>query len=474
MRQTILVLNTGSSSVKASLICPPLASQSDKTHPSGDEENPANSCPFETIRIVTAHAEQLGTKYSTLHISISMTGADLVVKPPTKIKAIQKSHSLNHPSRATIKQSIGDPRQMEPDCHTPVIKTIVLEKPNISHKEAIEMIIDSTKDLKPELLKSVIAIGHRVVHGGENFSKATLVDEYVIKAIEEISHLAPLHNPSNLQGIRIAMDIFKNIPNVVVFDTAFHSTMPKYIHTYPIPKEYVQHHIRKYGFHGTSVKYVSQLAAETLQALRKNHDRLIVAHLGNGASVTAIVDGKSIDTSMEFTPLSGIMMGTRSGSVDPSIVIYASEQMGKTPAQVLDDLNRKSGLYGITGGHNDMRVVIERAQDGDKAAGLAIEIYVHTMAKHIAGLIISCGGSIDAIVFTAGVGENSPLIRQLVLEKLSNLIGLSIDDTRNKEHGANSGGIISIEDASSPVAMVLRTDEEIMISQECEHIVRNK
>lgn len=270
------------------------------------------------------------------------------------------------------------------------------------------------------------------------------------------------------------MEVFhENVPNIAVFDTAFHSTMPQHVYTYPLPREYTQHQIRKYGFHGTSVKYVSQCAIKRLKAMGKHHDRLIVAHLGNGASVTAVVNGKSVDTSMEFTPLSGIMMGTRSGSVDPSIIIYASDQMEKTPAQVLDDLNKKSGLMGVSGGYSDMRVIIERARNGDADAQLAIKMYVHTLAKHIAGLIVSCGGSIDAIVFTAGVGEHSPLIRKLALEKLSKLLGgLLVDSARNEAHGKNSEGIINVENDDSSISMVLQTDEETMICQECERLVK--
>ena len=283
------------------------------------------------------------------------------------------------------------------------------------------------------------------------------------------------HNPSNLEGIRIAMDVFPaDVPNIAVFDTAFHSTMPQYAYTYPLPHEYTEHQIRKYGFHGTSVKYVSQRSIAKLKSMNRNHDRLIIAHLGNGASITAVVGGKSVDTSMEFTPLSGVMMGTRSGSIDPSVIFYASQKMNKKPEVVLNEMNKCSGLYGISRGDNDMRMITERASRGDNDALLALEMYVYILSKYIAGFLISCGGYADAIVFTAGIGEHSSLIRKLTLEKLSILLGgLQVNTERNEADGVNSGGVISMDSPGNCIAMVVPTDEEAMICQECEAFVIN-
>ncbi len=278
------------------------------------------------------------------------------------------------------------------------------------------------------------------------------------------------HNPANLIGIKIALNAFQNIPNVAVFDTAFHSTMPRHIHTYPLPEEYInEHQIRKYGFHGTSVQYVSRIATARLDVLGKASNVMIVAHLGNGASATAVVNGQSVDTTMGFTPLSGLMMGTRCGSIDPSIVNYASKSMLKSPDQVMDDLNNRSGLYGVSKGDNDMRSIMQRASGGDQDAQLAIDMFVHSLAKHIAGLIVSCGSCVDALVFTAGIGENSPLIRSLTVEKIKFLLGgTTLDDALNNDNGKRTNGIISIDEADGCTVLVIPTDEEAMICSECE------
>ncbi len=285
----------------------------------------------------------------------------------------------------------------------------------------------------------------------------------------------PRHNPANLIGIRIALNAFQNIPNVAVFDTAFHSTMPRHIYTCPLPDEYTnEYQIRNYGFHGSSVQYVSRIAKKRLDALGKQSNVMIVAHLGNGASATAIVNGQSIDTTMGFTPLSGLMMGTRCGSVDPSIVNYASKAMQKSPDEVMDDLNNRSGLYGISKGDNDMRTIIQRASVGDKDAQLAIDMFIHSLAKHIVGLVVSCGRCIDALVFTAGIGENCPLIRSLTIEKTKFLFdGVQLNNTLNDDNGKRTGGIISVDQGDGCTVLVVPSDEEAMICSECERFFRN-
>jgi acetate kinase len=427
-------------------------------------------------RIVTAHGERLGTQDSFLRISISVSAADSILQQQKESKReFKRSDSLPLTSRATDRQKdhYDVTEQNSSNCD-PVIETFAVNEPYISHKQAIILFIDKVRTHCPGLMETVAAVGHRVVHGGDKFWEASLVTDEVLDAIQNVSHLAPLHNPSNLEGIRIAKTIFPDeVPSIAVFDTAFHSTMPAHAYTYPLPKEYSQHQIRKYGFHGTSVKYVTQAATRKLAHLKKGYRNLIVAHLGNGASVTAVVDGKGVDTSMEFTPLSGIMMGTRSGSIDPSIILYASQQMNKTPEEVLNDLNKKSGLYGVSGGHNDMRVIIERASKCDPDALLALEMFVYILAKYIAGFIVSCGGHLDALIFTAGIGEHSPLIRKLTIEKVSGLLGgMKVDAERNEHDGRHSNGIISVEDDSqSCVAMVIPTDEEAMICRECEAFI---
>jgi len=288
--------------------------------------------------------------------------------------------------------------------------------------------------------------------------------------------LAPLHNPANIEGIKVAREIFNdNVKNVAVFDTAFHSTMPPYAYNYPLPKEYRESKIRKYGFHGTSVKYVSQEASKILKNMNRTSKKMIIAHLGSGASVTAVVDGRSVDTTMGFSPLSGIMMGTRSGDVDPSIIPYAMKNWDKSDQDVMNDLNKKSGLMGISDGYNDMRCVTERAAKGDSNALLALEMFTYILSKHIAGLLISCGGEIDALVFTAGIGEHSASIRRLTIQRLSVLLGgLKVDEDKNEANGTKSNGIISCQDEENInrcVALVVPTDEEKMICEESEKIL---
>lgn len=284
------------------------------------------------------------------------------------------------------------------------------------------------------------------------------------------------HNPHNVAGIEAMRKMLPSTPNVAVFDTSFHASIPEKAYTYPLPKEYRDRDMRKFGFHGTSVRYVAQKATETLRHLSStnNHHRhqepfqMMVCHLGNGASVTAVSGDKSMDTSMGFTPLSGLMMGTRCGDVDPSLVSFAVHQLeNKDVDKVLDDFNKKSGLKGMThDGENDMRELLKRAGAGDLEAKLAVDMFVYHLSQHIAQYLISLEGPLDAIIFTAGIGEHSAEIRQRTIEQLSKILpSLKLDDERNKADGTNSNGVISLEGAW-PVILDIPTDEEAMIAKE--------
>lgn len=461
MTKTVLVINTGSSSLKASLLCETMDKKDDPETKS-------------LVRIITAHGERLSTKDSFLHICMSKTAVDSIICSSNKhnLKKLSRGDSLPLTSRATRKQS--DHADTDAD-----VDDIELREEYMTHKRAIELVIENMKNCSEIIASSICAVGHRVVHGGASFSDAVIVNPHVISTIESVSHLAPLHNPSNLEGIRIAIDVFKDIPSIAVFDTAFHSTMESHVYNYPLPKEYIDCNIRKYGFHGTSVKYVSSQAINILRSKGLKHRTLIVAHLGNGASCTAIVDGKSVDTTMEFSPLSGLMMGTRSGTVDPTIVTYAAQQLNKTHNQVIDDMNKRSGLKGVCG-DNDMRVIISRANDGDEDAILAFEMFIYILTKHLAGLIVACGGTVDALIFTAGIGEHSSLVRSKVVNKIGRLLGnASICDEWNEHDGTLSDGIISnippsdaYKGNSTTVLMVIPTDEEKMIFHECHKLLK--
>ena len=377
----------------------------------------------------------------------------------------------------------------------------------MNHSDALLTIVDYLKQ-NDDMLENVVAIGHRVVHGGTKFVQSTLVDDDgIIKEIESISHLAPLHNPHNVNGIKVMKQIMKesssssssnvSIPNVAVFDTSFHSTLPPKAYTYPIPYDYRQQdpNIRKFGFHGTSVHYITQKVTSILNTeLSRESDfsnyQLIICHLGNGASITAVSNGQSVETSMGFTPLSGLMMGTRCGSIDPSIVGYACERFHKTVDQVLTDFNKSSGLKGMIGkdGDYDMRSLLEKSKDGDVDATLAIDMFVYRVCQYIAMNCIALSGPVDAIVFTAGIGEHSSYIRQRVITQLQQTIipNLSLDDERNQQHGKDTNCIISSQtttttttnDSSSslksPYILAIPTNEEVMIAKECIRLIEEK
>ena len=314
---------------------------------------------------------------------------------------------------------------------------------------------------------SIVGAGHRVVHGGERFSDSVLVDDEVIAAIRSFAHLAPLHNPANLAGIEAVSAIRPELPQVAVFDTAFHQTMPASAFRYAVPEEwYTRYGVRRYGFHGTSHRFVSERAAALL-GRPPGQLRLVTAHLGNGCSAAAIRGGVSVDTTMGLTTLEGLVMGTRSGDVDPGLLGYLAERTGQTAAELTQVLYTQSGLLALSGISNDMRTVQEAAARGDERARLALDVFVHRLAKAIAGLVTSLD-RLDALVFTGGIGENSAVVRGLVLARLG-FLGLTEDPEANAAHGQSTGGRIS---RPGPVqALVIPTDEELMIARDTARLI---
>lgn len=317
-------------------------------------------------------------------------------------------------------------------------------------------------------LNEIKAIGHRIVHGGEKFSGSVVITEEVLKTVEECVELAPLHNPPNILGIKACQKLLPHTPQVGVFDTAFHQTMPKYAYLYGVPYQwYEKYGIRRYGFHGTSHKYVSKRAAEILGEPLESL-KIITCHLGNGSSVAAVKEGKSIDTSMGFTPLEGLMMGTRSGSIDPAIITFIQEKEGLKASEVNNLLNKKSGVLGISG-YSDFRDIEERAMTGDEKAKLALDMFCYQVAKYIGAYAAAMNG-VDAIVFTAGVGENSDIVRKGVVQYLGYL-GTTLDKEKNKVRGKEA--IISTKDSKVKI-LVVPTNEELMIARETQALVNSK
>ena len=307
----------------------------------------------------------------------------------------------------------------------------------------------------------IVAVAHRVVHGGEHFHCPVRIDDRVVEKIASCNSLAPLHNPANLQGIHAARAYFPHLPHVAVFDTAFHQTMPETAYLYAIPYGlYEQHKLRRYGFHGTSHHYLMLEAARRLQRSAERIN-LLTVHLGNGCSVCAIRQGRSVDTTMGLTPLEGVVMGTRSGDLDPGLVLHLLQHLGYSPAEVDELLNRKSGLLGLSGLSNDMRTLDEAARSGDRRAALAMEIFCFRLAKAIAALMLSCA-PLDALIFSGGIGENSAWVRQRTLDWLAPL-GFVLDAKRNTVNGEYSEGRISPPDALD--VRVIPTDEEVMLAR---------
>jgi len=340
-----------------------------------------------------------------------------------------------------------------------------VELPN--HRTAINSILHLLVESDQAVLSSLDelgGVGHRVVHGGEDFTGSVLIDREVVKAIERNSMLAPLHNPPNLMGIKAMSALLPKVPQVAVFDTAIHQSMPKKAYLYALPREqYTNYKIRKYGFHGTSHGYVAKRAAEALD--RPLEDlKLITCHLGNGGSLAAFMDGRSIDTSMGFTPLDGIIMGTRSGSLDPYIPLHIMESQELTPAQVSTMMNKHGGLLAISG-KSDMRDIVQSAQKGDPGCIDAIEMFCYSIQKFIGSYIAAMNG-VDGIVFTAGVGENNAMIRARILENFG-FIGLKVDDVRN----AANETIITADD-SKVAALKIHTNEELVIALDTYSLIK--
>jgi len=334
------------------------------------------------------------------------------------------------------------------------------------HEVAVTILLNKLTELKIiKSLDEIEGIGHRVVHGGEEFADSALITDDVMEKIDKLSELAPLHNPANLTGIRAFQNVLPNVPAVAVFDTAFHQTMPESSYLYSLPYEYYEKYgIRKYGFHGTSHKYVSQRAAEML-GRPIDQLRLISCHLGNGASIAAIDGGKSMDTSMGFTPLAGVTMGTRSGNIDPALIPYIMEKTDQSADEVLQVLNKKSGLLGISGFSSDLRDITEQAQAGNDRAELALTVFAEHIHKYIGSYASGMNG-VDAIIFTAGIGENSEVVRARVLKGLE-FMGVYWDQSLNKISGEES----FINYPHSPVkVMVIPTNEEVMIARDVARI----
>lgn len=345
----------------------------------------------------------------------------------------------------------------------------ILEKEIKDHKEAIDIVLNTLVDSKVGVIESIdeiTAVGHRVVHGGERYSSSIIINEEVIKYLEECSKLAPLHNPANIIGIRACQSLMPNKEMVAVFDTAFHGTLPEKAYIYAIDYAlYKDHKIRKYGFHGTSHKYVSHKVAETMGKDIKDL-KIITCHLGNGASISAVEGGECIDTTMGFTPLAGIPMGTRSGNIDPSIILFLVEECGYTIEEVSESLNKKSGVLGISGVSSDFRDIEDAASNGDKRAQLALDIFHYRIRAEIGSFIVNMGG-VDVIVFTAGVGENSPETREECLKDLE-FLGLTLDKEKNKVRGK----LAEISQADSKIkAYVVPTNEELMIAKETVELI---
>ena len=330
----------------------------------------------------------------------------------------------------------------------------------VTHTDAVKILLEKLVDLGIiKSLDEISGVGHRIVHGGSKYSESVMVDDQVVSDIEELKEFAPLHNPAHLLGINAFREVLPEVPMTVVFDTAFHQSMDEVSYLYPVSYSwYEDYQVRKYGAHGTSHKYIAEAYRDMVG---RDDYKIISCHIGNGGSITAIKDGKCVDTSMGFTPLAGIMMGSRSGDIDPSIVPYVMEKEGKNASEIIDDLNKKSGLLGLSQFSSDMRDIVEKCEEGDAKALLARNKFVRRVVDYIAQYYVLLDG-VDAIIFTAGIGENNIPIRRLICEKLA-CLGVKIDLDINNTRGEKIK--ISTDDSSIDV-YVIPTDEELMIARE--------
>ena len=342
--------------------------------------------------------------------------------------------------------------------------------PMPDHTVAVQLVIDKLTNPSTGVVKSlsdIDAVGHRIVHGGEKFASSVIINDDVVKAIEECNDLAPLHNPANLIGINACKKLMPSVPMVAVFDTAFHQTMPPKAYLYGIPYEYYEKYkVRRYGFHGTSHDYVSTEAAKFLGKDRKDL-KIIVCHLGNGASITAVDKGRSVDTSMGLTPLDGLIMGTRSGSIDPAIVTFLAAKLGTDADGVMEILNKKSGVLGLSRVSSDFRDLEKAYNEGNELAKITLETYSYHVAKYIGSYVAAMNG-VDVIAYTAGVGENTSLVRRMVSEYLTYL-GTNVDPEKNKLRGET---VVLSDPGSKVVTMIVPTNEELAICRETVRLVK--
>jgi acetate kinase len=347
---------------------------------------------------------------------------------------------------------------------------VVISAPLPDHRVAMRFVFDALTNAETGAIASVSdisAIGHRVLHGGAVFTGSVLINKTVTDTIRKVSHLGPLHNPANLMGIEAAITLMPDAPQVAVFDTAFHQTMPQFAHVYALPYEfYTEHDIRRYGFHGTSHKYVSSRTIKFLNSRGLPSGKFITCHLGNGVSFTAVVDGKSFDTSMGLTPAEGLVMGTRSGDIDPAIIPYIQNELGYTAEQCDDLINKKSGLLGLSGLSHDMRDIEENAEAGHDRSKLALDIFCYRARKYIGAYAAAMDG-LDAIVFTGGIGEHSPKVRSMICDGLG-VLGIGISPGKNESNHGECD--ISSDDARVRV-LVIPTNEELEIARETVSIV---